>query len=219
MKITLRAGDITTFTGDAIVNPANNAGLGGGGADGAIHRAAGPGLLEACRSLPVFAGRTGLCRSRQPTDTVRIPDGGAIPTPAFNLPCSWVIHTAGPVWPKSPDEKIFVANDPPSSLAGVQMKMGVKSFLAEDQTKATLRACYKMPLITAMGMGLKSLAYPAISAGDYGCPVETCARVALSFAKDYSDWPMDVTFYLYPEENLSVWQAVAEGYSLEVEVV
>jgi len=78
--------DITTLPVDAIVNAANERMLGGGGVDGAIHRAAGPGLLEACREVPEV--RPG----------VRCPTGEARITPGFDLPASWVIHTVGPVW-------------------------------------------------------------------------------------------------------------------------
>jgi O-acetyl-ADP-ribose deacetylase (regulator of RNase III) len=85
-RITALQADITTLDIDAIVNAANEAMLGGGGVDGAIHRAAGPGLLEACRALPEV--RPG----------VRCPTGEARITPGFCLPAKFVIHTVGPVW-------------------------------------------------------------------------------------------------------------------------
>ena len=84
MRITLHTGDITSETCDAIVNAANSSLLGGGGVDGAIHRAAGPELLEACRRI----------RAEQLTDG--LPAGQAIATPAGRLSADWVIHTVGP---------------------------------------------------------------------------------------------------------------------------
>ena len=86
MRITCVQGDITTETTDAIVNAANSSLLGGGGVDGAIHRAAGPGLLSACRELRATSLPDGL------------PVGDAVATPGFDLPARWVIHTVGPVW-------------------------------------------------------------------------------------------------------------------------
>jgi O-acetyl-ADP-ribose deacetylase len=85
-SIETRKADITQLEVDAIVNAANELMLGGGGVDGAIHRAAGPRLLEACRSVPEV--RPG----------VRCPTGEARITPGFNLPASHVIHTVGPIW-------------------------------------------------------------------------------------------------------------------------
>jgi O-acetyl-ADP-ribose deacetylase (regulator of RNase III) len=215
--IRLIAGDLTTFDGDAIVNPANNAGLGGGGADGAIHRAAGPGLLAACLTLPFTEGE-GYGPGLKPITNIRVPNGGAIPTPAFDLPCRWVIHTAGPVWPSDPDAKLYIVNNPPSALAGMQMKLGCKGTSRDTIARATLRDCYKMPFVTAAGMGCKSIAFPAISTGVYGCPVETCAEVALIFARQHRDWPLDVTFYLYPAEHLDTWLKVAEGLGVYIEI-
>jgi O-acetyl-ADP-ribose deacetylase (regulator of RNase III) len=84
--LTVRRGDITTLAVDAIVNAANERMLGGGGVDGAIHRAAGPQLLEACRAIPEV--RPG----------VRCPTGEARITSGFALPATYVIHTVGPVW-------------------------------------------------------------------------------------------------------------------------
>lgn len=84
MKVTAELGDITTVDIDAIVNAANSSLLGGGGVDGAIHRAAGPELLSACRELRASSHRNGL------------PVGEAVATPGFALPARWVIHTVGP---------------------------------------------------------------------------------------------------------------------------
>ncbi|WP_447732467.1 O-acetyl-ADP-ribose deacetylase [Rhodanobacter soli] len=86
MPIQVIHADITRLSVDAIVNAANPGLLGGGGVDGAIHRAAGPALLQACRALPEIA------------PGVRCPIGEARLTPGFALPARWVIHTVGPVW-------------------------------------------------------------------------------------------------------------------------
>lgn len=85
-RYTVRTGDITAIAADAIVNAANSSLLGGGGVDGAIHRAAGPGLLQACRVLRATTLPDGL------------PTGAAVATPAGNLPARYVFHTVGPVW-------------------------------------------------------------------------------------------------------------------------
>ncbi|TAL75291.1 MAG: O-acetyl-ADP-ribose deacetylase [Rhodanobacter sp.] len=86
MPITAIEADLTTLAVDVIVNAANETLLGGGGVDGAIHRAAGPRLLAACRALP------------EVRPSVRCPTGEARLTPGFDLPARWVIHTVGPVW-------------------------------------------------------------------------------------------------------------------------
>ncbi len=208
MNITLLAGDITTFTGAAVVNAANNAGLGGGGVDGAIHRAAGPRLLEACLALPILPGLMGLGPGFVRKHEVRIPTGCAVPTPAFDLPCQWVIHTAGPVWPE--DEGAAATSPAPAVFA--------REWTAGAEARQHLWNCYRRPALVALGMGLKSIAYPAISTGVYGCSQETCAEIALKWARGNRHWPLDVTFYLFPEDTvLAIWQDVAKELGILIE--
>jgi O-acetyl-ADP-ribose deacetylase (regulator of RNase III) len=132
-RLAVIQGDITEQDVDAIVNPANPTLLGGGGADGAIHRAAGPGLREECRAL-------GGCRA-----------GEAKITGGHRLPARFVIHTVGPVWRGGGE--------------------------GEDDL---LAGCYRSSLALAAGRGLTSVAFPAISAGAYGFPLERAARIAVA---------------------------------------
>jgi O-acetyl-ADP-ribose deacetylase (regulator of RNase III) len=104
-SIVLVLGDITTTAVDAVVNAANHTMLGGGGVDGAIHRAAGPTLLEACRRLRSTTLRDGL------------PTGEAVATTAGDLPARWVIHTVGPTWAKTIDKSGLLASCHTRSLA------------------------------------------------------------------------------------------------------
>jgi O-acetyl-ADP-ribose deacetylase (regulator of RNase III) len=163
MEPTIRIvrGDITRQEVEAVVNAANTSLLGGGGVDGAIHRAAGPGLLEECR-------RIGGC----PTGEARI-TGGHL------LSARFVIHTVGPVWHGGAHgEEVLLAR------------------------------CYQNSLRLALEHGVASLAFPSISTGAYGFPVERACRIALAevsgFLREHGAPPL-VLFVCFSDEDYRIY--------------
>ena len=159
--------DITTLEVDAIVNAANTSLLGGGGVDGAIHAAAGPELLEACR---VFNG----CET-----------GEARITPGFDLPASWVVHTPGPVWNGG-----------------------------ESGEPELLASCYAKSLALAAEAGARSMAFPGISTGIYGYPVEAATEMAVdTLVTELAKHPTmtDVVLCTFGERATAVAEAVLEA--------
>jgi len=145
MRIEVIAADITTLDVDAIVNAANETLLGGGGVDGAIHRAAGPELLAACRALP------------QVRPNVRCPTGEARITPGFALAAKFVIHTVGPIWHGG-------ARGEPELLA----------------------KCYRESLRLAEQNAVYSIAFPAISCGVFGYPLDQAVSIAIAQLQAWS---------------------------------
>ncbi len=145
MRIDILQSDITTLAVEAIVNAANPALSGGGGVDGAIHRAAGPRLIAACKAIPMVA------------PFVRCPVGEARITPGFELHARHIIHTVGPVWEGG--------------------RMGEAERLA---------ACYTASLHLAAEHAIASIAFPAISCGVYGYPLDEAAAIAVASLRA---WP------------------------------
>lgn len=158
--IELVCGDIVEQEVDAIVNAANTSLLGGGGVDGAIHRAAGPELLAECRRL-------GGCEP-----------GEAKATGAGRLAARYVIHTVGPVW-----------------YGGGR---GEAELLA---------SCHRRSLQVAAGLGCRTVAFPAISTGVYGYPVELAAPVAVATVRQALAPPLElVRFVLFSDQHLGAFQ-------------
>jgi O-acetyl-ADP-ribose deacetylase (regulator of RNase III) len=163
-------GDITRQDVDAIVNAANSSLLGGGGVDGAIHRAAGPELLAACRRIRAERLPDGL------------PAGDAVATPGFRLAARHVIHTVGPVWS------------------------------ASDDRTPVLASAYRRSVEAAAALGIRSVAFPAVSAGVYGWPVDDAARVAVASVREaIADGAADgielVRFVLFSDAVLAAFSA------------
>ncbi|RLF58864.1 MAG: O-acetyl-ADP-ribose deacetylase [Thermoplasmata archaeon] len=172
-RITIIEGDITKQEVDAIVNAANNSLLGGGGVDGAIHRAAGPELLEETRQI-------GGC----PTGEARVSKG-------YRLPAKWVIHTVGPIW-----------------------RGGNRN---EEQL---LASCYRNSLKAAVDLGAKTVAFPSISTGAYGFPLERATEIALRETRKFleGDQTLEkVIFVCFGDRALNTYKEILGRFSASAE--
>ena len=161
-KVEIMQGDITRLAVDAIVNAANQSLLGGGGVDGAIHRAAGPKLLAECKTI-------GGC----PTGEARITKG-------YKLSTQYVIHTVGPV------------------------------YSGKSEDAGLLTGCYRNSLRLAVENNIKSIAFPAISCGVYGYPINDASKIAVDTAGQFLENHASikkVIFILFSEADKAVYDA------------
>ena len=168
MLLRVSRGDITTYRVDAIVNAANNTLLGGGGVDGAIHRAAGPELLVECKTLNGCA------------------TGDAKITRAYKLPAKYVIHTVGPVWHGGGRNEAEL-----------------------------LQHCYQRCLQLALEHKIRSIAFPAISCGIYGYPIDAAAEIAINCI----DQTMPSDHSIEIVELVCFSEQALEAYQLALDVI
>ncbi len=171
-KLSLVQGDITRQDTDAIVNAANSSLLGGGGVDGAIHRAGGPQILEECKAI---RARQGGC-----------PPGQAVITSGGRLRARSVIHTVGPVW-----------------------------YGGSHGEEETLVHAYENSLKLALEHGIKTIAFPSISTGAYGFPIEQASRIAFqtvtTFVTGHPGTLEEVRFVVYDEKDRREYEGVMKG--------
>lgn len=169
-RITLARGDITTQQVDAVVNAANSTLLGGGGVDGAIHRAGGPEILAACRELRATTLPDGL------------PTGQAVATTGGKLLAAHVIHTVGPVYAKRQDRSHLLAS------------------------------AYRESLRVADEIGARSVAFPAVSAGVYGWPMDDAARIAVETVAATTTDVEEARFVLFGDAAHDAFSRAVEAF-------
>lgn len=169
VRIRLVEGDIATQQADAIVNAANSRMRGGGGVDGAIHRAGGPEILADCIR--------------------RFPDGLAVGragwTVGGELPAQWVIHVVGPNWN------------------------------AGQRDPGLLESCYREALRVADELGAQTVAFPAVSAGIYGWPLEDAARIAVRTVAGADTEVREAVFVLFGPDTFSAFAAAVKDLEIE----
>lgn len=187
LTLTLKIGDITKENVDAIVNAANQRMLGGGGVDGAIHRAAGHGLVSECLQVPVVANAG--------TDyEVRCPTGEARITGGHNLPARYIIHTVGP-----------------KGTAGA----GATSYV-DDERRDLLYNCWYNSLDLAHTHNLKTIAFPSIATGGYLFPIREAAQIAIRAIQDFEkNHPQtnleEIKIVTFSEEDYRFYEAAIKG--------
>lgn len=163
-KLSLIQADITQLKVDAIVNAAHEALMGGGGVDGAIHRAAGPELLRACRDIPINSSG------------VRCNAGEAHVTPGFRLLAKYVIHTVSPRFVGSAQRKVRRVEQGSGLLVYNNVHPGTEEDLAR---------CYASCLGLAQKNGCKSIAFPSLGTGGHGWPIEVAAPIAIKAVREW----------------------------------
>jgi O-acetyl-ADP-ribose deacetylase (regulator of RNase III) len=177
-KVSMMQGDITKQATDAIVNAANSGLMGGGGVDGAIHRAGGPSILEECKKIVARQGR--------------LPTGKAVITTGGNLKARYVIHTVGPIW---------------HGGSGNETEL--------------LRSAYRECLKLASDNKLGSIAFPSISTGAYGYPVDEAAKIAVgtvvTFLKEQATSLEEVVFVLFDSRTYQSYCSALRTYVNRVE--
>lgn len=162
-------GDLTVLDVDVVVNAANSRLLGGGGVDGAIHRAGGPEVLAECRRL------------RETTLPDGLPAGEAVATTAGRMPARWVVHTVGPRYSTTEDRS------------------------------ATLRSAYTRSLAVAAALGARSVAFPLVSAGVYGWPLEDAVAQAVAAIRSSDAGIDDVVLVAFSSDAERALRAALEG--------
>ncbi len=177
-KLSIIQGDITQQATNAIVNAANSGLMGGGGVDGAIHRAGGLAILEECKQILARQGR--------------LPTGKAVMTTGGNLKAKHVIHTVGPIWHGGDKEEAEL-----------------------------LASAYRESLKLAAENKLTSIAFPSISTGAYGYPVEEASRIALktviSFLQESTTSIKEVVFVLFGAQALEIYSSALDEIVVEKE--
>ena len=171
-RLTLLLGDITQQDVDAIVNAANSSLMGGGGVDGAIHRAGGPAILEDCKAIVAKHGR--------------LPTGEAVITTGGRLKAKHVIHTVGPVW-QGGDNR-------------------------EDELLAN---AYHNSLRAAVENNVKTVAFPSISTGIYGFPIERAAKIAVETVKQFvreNSLLREVRFVTFSQFDHDIYQKLFQSF-------